>query len=525
MEVNKWPIFSLLKPDFIEKMKMIHVFGKLAGEAIIITKDDDVYALGSNHVGCLGVGDQISTMGPRKIESLCQKKVKGIACGSEPHVLVYTENGELYSWGSNEYQQLGNSSAMLELSPNLVNIPNKRITQIAAGGLHSLALTVEGEVFAWGYNAYGQVGNGLTLENVSNPSRIFANGIVDIACGQMFSMAVMSTGEVYGWGLNTHGQLGTGNRVNQLIPCKVTGLQGIIIIKIACGHSHTLALSNEGNLYAWGSNICGQLGTGYITDQCSPVRAAQNIGRIVNIASIYNCSLSAAMTENAKVYLWGYCKGQNVVNPLETELSNLHEVFALWSTPSVTYESLNLLSLTRSSIAQDIALSLDDKETVDVTFVVGDKKIGAHRSMLKIRSIYYRTMFNNCWKEVINNEIEVKYYSYNVFRAFLQYIYTDTVNILFEDIFDLLDLAEAYCEDVLKNRCVRIIRQGITKENAVMVYAIAIRYNTKELEDFCFRFALNYMTEITLTEAFMALDELTIKTFIQRAAQHGAFKC
>ncbi|XP_063591426.1 RCC1 and BTB domain-containing protein 1-like [Penaeus indicus] len=294
--------------------------------------------------------------------------------------------------------------------------------------------------------------------------------------------------------------------------------------EIVCGYSHTLALSDEGSLWAWGANGYGQLGTGNKANQCAPVRVAQDIGRIVDIASTHYCHLSAAMTQNSKVYLWGHCKGQSVVGPLETGFSSLHEVFALWASPSVTYEPLNVTSFTRSSLAQAMALALDDEETADVVFVVDDRRIRAHRAVLKIRCQYFRNMFQEHWKENSLEEVEVKDYSFVVFRAFLQYIYTDTVNVSPEDAIGLLDLANAYCEEALKRHCERIIRHGITTENAAMLYAVAIKYEATELEEFCFRFALNHMTEVAQTEAFMALDELTVKNFIQRAAQHGAFK-
>ncbi|KAK8382123.1 hypothetical protein O3P69_015233 [Scylla paramamosain] len=497
MELEKWPIFSLLKPEFVEKMKLACVFGSIGNEAIIVTKDDDVYAMGFNGAGCLGVGDQNSTMEPRKIEPLCQKKVKGIAYGSGPHVLAYTESGELYSWGHNGYCQLGNGSTNQGLTPYLVttHLHNKRVTRIAAGSHHSLALTEEGEVLAWGQNNYGQTS----------------------------SMAVMDNGEVYGWGLNSSGQLGLGNNVNQQSPSRVTALQGVIT-KIVCGYSHTLALSDEGNLWAWGANSYGQLGTGNKANQCVPVRVAQELGRIVDIASSHCCHLSAAMTQNSKIYFWGHCKGQSVVAPMETGFSSLHEVFALWASPSVTYEPINVSGFTRSSLAQAMSVALDDEETADVVFVVDDRRIRAHRAVLKIRCQYFRSMFQEHWKENNLEEVEVKDYSFVVFRAFLQYIYTDTVVVSPEDAIGLLDLANAYCEEALKRHCERIIRHGITTENAAMLYAVAIKYEATELEEFCFRFALNHMTEVAQTEAFMALDELTVKNFIQRAAQHGAFK-
>ncbi|XP_076041418.1 RCC1 and BTB domain-containing protein 1-like isoform X2 [Oratosquilla oratoria] len=529
MDLSKWPTFSLLKPEFVEKVKMACVYGNMANEAIMVTKDDDVYGVGFNTAGCLGVGDLNSTMEPRKIEPLSQKKVKGIAYGSGPHVLAYTENGELYSWGHNGNCQLGNGSTNQGLTPYLVttHLHNKKVTRVAAGSHHSLALTEEGEVLAWGQNNYGQVGSGTTT-NQPTPRKVIASlssrRVVDIACGQTSSMAVMDNGEVYGWGYNSNGQLGLGNSVNQHNPCRVAALEGLVITKIVCGYSHTLALSDEGGLWAWGSNSYGQLGTGNKANQAAPVRVAQDIERIVDIAATHYCNLSAAMTQSSKVYMWGQSRGHCVVTPLETPYTSLHEVFAYWGCPAVTFEPFHVTMTTQSSLAQAMALALDDEETADVVFLIDEKRIRAHRAILKIRCQYYRNMFQQHWKESNLEEVEVKDYTYPVFRAFLQYVYTDTVNVSPEDAIGLLDLANAYCEEGLKKHCERIIRHGITTENAAMLYAVAIKYEAKELEKFCFRFALNHMTEVAQTEAFMALDEHTVKNFIQRAAKHGAFK-
>ncbi|GFT24725.1 RCC1 and BTB domain-containing protein 1 [Trichonephila clavipes] len=88
----------------------------------------------------------------------------------------------------------------------------------------------------------------------------------------------------------------------------------------------------------------------------------------------------------------------------------------------------------------------------------------------------------------------------------------------------LLDLANSYCEVQLKKHCECIIKHGITVENVAMLYAAAIKYCAKELEDFCFGFALNHLTAVAQTEAFNKLDEPTLKNFIYKAARHGAFK-
>lgn len=147
--------------------------------------------------------------------------------------------------------------------------------------------------------------------------------------------------KVYGWGYNGGGQIGTGNSSNQLSPVKVTALTGTVIKKIVCGHSHTLAISDEGILYSWGSNSFGQLGIGSKNNTSSPTRVHLNdmygtfdeinsyhfckyyilsfnatsfliSCRIIDIAAIHYNHISAALSKNFKVYMWGQCKGMNL---------------------------------------------------------------------------------------------------------------------------------------------------------------------------------------------------------------------
>ena len=103
-------------------------------------------------------------------------------------------------------------------------------------------------------------------------------------------------------------------------------------------------------------------------------------------------------------------------------------------------------------------------------------------------------------------------------------MYCDEVIIETEDAIGLLDLANSYCETNLKRRCEELIMQGITVENSAMLYATAIKYLAKDLEEFCFKFCLNHMTAVTQTEAFQKLDDDLCKSFIGKAARNGAFK-
>ncbi|XP_078613708.1 RCC1 and BTB domain-containing protein 1-like isoform X1 [Branchiostoma floridae x Branchiostoma japonicum] len=540
LSVERWPIFSLLDPEFISSIKQACVFGSSGNEAIVITQDDDVYALGSNCSSCLGVGDAQSGLEPRKIDILCKKKIVDIGYGSGPHVLVCTDNGDLYSWGHNGYSQLGNGSTNQGLSPQLIttNLIGRKVVKVACGSHHSLALTLEGEVFAWGYNNCGQVGSGTTT-NQATPRKVAAcldhlegeppainrtRKVTEIACGQTSSMALLDNGEVYGWGYNGNGQLGVGNNVNQPNPCRVAALQQMIVVQIVCGYAHAMALTDEGSVYAWGANSYGQLGTGNKANLVTPTKIALDKGRFVEIGATHYNHVSSAITQTGKVYMWGQCRGQSITSPMETRFSTVDDAFACFSMPAVTWRPLSFETDNFYTIERHLRMAFDNQETSDLKFMVEGRVVHVHKAVLKIRCEHFRSMFQAHWGEDDKDVIEITQFSYPVYRAFLEYLYTDQVDLPPEDAIGLLDLANSYCEQQLKKLCERIIKQGITVENAAMLLAAAIKYEARDLEEFCFRFCFNHMTAVTQTEAFNKLDEQTVKNFILKAAQRGAFK-
>jgi len=531
MELSNWTIFSLLDRDFASQIRLAAVFGNLGNEALIVTRNDEVYALGSNGAGCLGQGDMHSSLQPKQVEALSSKKVVGFAYGSGPHVLAHTEGGELYSWGHNGYCQLGNGSTNQGLTPTLIqnSLTGRKVVAVACGSHHSMCLTADGDIFSWGQNNCGQIGSGTTT-NQSTPRKVSASfggrKVTGITCGQTSSMAVLENGEVYGWGYNGNGQLGLGNNINQLTPLRVTALQGVVITSVVCGYAHTLAISDEGVLYAWGANSYGQLGTGNKANSCTPTKVGEELGRIVEVAATHYNHISAAITQDSRCYMWGQCRGQSVVCPTLTPFSTLHDVFACFATPSVTFLPMETEITAGPSVYDSLRLAFDDMETADVRFLVDNKEIHVHKSILKIRCEHFRSMFQEHWEEgsTVEGCVDIRHFSYPVYHAFLKYLYTDEVELPPEEAIGLLDLANSYCEQQLKRRCERIIRQGIKVDNVAMLYATAIKYQAKELEDFCFKFSLNHMTAVTQTEAFGKLDDVTMKEFIAKAARNGAFK-
>uniref|UniRef100_A0A672ZGY1 Regulator of chromosome condensation (RCC1) and BTB (POZ) domain containing protein 1 n=1 Tax=Sphaeramia orbicularis TaxID=375764 RepID=A0A672ZGY1_9TELE len=529
VDVSKWPLFSLLSSEELAKIRQACVFGMSANEAIYITHSNEVFAFGSNCSSCLGTGDSQSTIVPKELDLLRGKKVVGLSYGCGPHVLLVTADGQLFAWGHNGYGQLGNGTTNQGMSPVLLsgNLLSKKVQEVACGSHHSMALTQDGEVFAWGYNNCGQIGSGSTA-NQPYPKKVgsflLGKTTVGIACGQSSSMALLSNGEVYGWGYNGNGHLGIGNNANQLTPCRVTTLQGLCIQQIVSGWGHCLALTDEGLLYAWGSNTFGQLGTGNKNHQLSPVHVMIDKERVVEVAACHSTQTSAAKTQSGQVYMWGQCRGQSILVPYLTHFANTDDVFACFASPPVMWRFMSMEHDDFMTISEALRKEFDSPETADLKFSVDGKCIHVHKAVLKIRCEHFRLMFRSQWTEDQQDVIEISQFSYPVYRSFLQFLYTDTVDLPPEDAIGLLDLATSYCENGLKRLCQQIIKRGITVENAFTLLSAAIRYDAQDLEEFCFRFCVNHLTLVTQTDAFWQVDGAMLKDFITRASHCGAFK-
>ena len=193
------------------------------------------------------------------------------------HTLALTDEGTVYSWGWQYYNQLGigcrdfaDCRTAQEMRP--VAVPNnlKRTTAIAAGGFHSLTLLADGTVMAWGLNSVGQLGIGTTESDLAQHQVVGLTDVVAISAGIYHSLAVKSDGSVWAWGWNHFGQLGDGTTTDRLVPTLVPGLTGVT--SVAAGGYHSLALAGPGGpATAWGFNNVGQLGDGSTVDRHLPV--------------------------------------------------------------------------------------------------------------------------------------------------------------------------------------------------------------------------------------------------------------
>ena len=297
-----------------------------------LTSDGRIYAWGRNTSGELGIGTTLArsnvpiavkTTGT-PMDGKVVKQVEGGGRYEGSHSIALASDGTVYTWGLNQYGQLGNNTTINSRSPVAVQaagtpMEGKTIVQIAAGADHSLALDSGGALYAWGSNAYGQLGNGTTT-NSSVPVAVKIAGtplagktIVQIAAGANHNMVLTSDGAVYTWGWNYHGQLGNNTKTNSntIVAVQTIGtpIAGKKIVKIAAGQGHSLALTDDGMVYTWGRNDTGQLGNNATTDAMLPVAVTvtgtpMSNKTIVEIASGARHSL--AIDSSGKVYAWGH---------------------------------------------------------------------------------------------------------------------------------------------------------------------------------------------------------------------------
>jgi len=144
-----------------------------------------------------------------------------------------------------------------EPSTGLLNV-----VQVFSSNYHSLSLRGDGTVWAWGYNSYGQLGDGTTTTRPTPVQVSGLTGVQAIAGGYNYSLALKEDGTVWAWGDNYYGQLGDGTTTARLTPVQVSGLTGVQAI--AGGYCHGLALRGGGTVWAWGRNNIGQLGDGRV---------------------------------------------------------------------------------------------------------------------------------------------------------------------------------------------------------------------------------------------------------------------
>jgi alpha-tubulin suppressor-like RCC1 family protein len=306
--------------------------GVLAGKTLIqITTGDDftcaldsagsAYCWGSNYAGGLGNGSTVSySSAPVAVDTsgvLAGVTLTRISANAF-HACVLDSAGAAFCWGYNNWGQLGDGSTTNSSVPVAVDasgvLAGKALTQISANYGSTCALDASGAAYCWGYNHYGELGDGSTADSsvpvAVDTSGVPGNSFTQLADGGFHACALDASGAAYCWGYNGSGQLGDDAIADSSVPVAVDTagvLAGKTLTHLAGGWDHTCALDSAGSAYCWGLNHYGQLGNGSTNDSSVP-QAVNTSGVLADkiLAQIaaswgHTCAVDAA----GAAYCWG----------------------------------------------------------------------------------------------------------------------------------------------------------------------------------------------------------------------------
>ena len=239
------------------------------------------------------------------------------------HTAAITKDGSLYTWGNNEYGQLGDGS---QIDKNLPVRMLKNVAAVSAGGFHTAAITKDGSLYTWGCNEFGQLGDGTNVNRLS-PVRIMIN-VFAVSAGFKHTMAITNDGTLYTWGCNQKNQIGPPTIILNLPSTKNMSEEQKEAIRnalyrngtvarnepenwpkqpfnecaaaVSAGNFHSTKLTSDGNAFAWGSDQYHQLGTKKSGSYGDPQFIMGGVTKIE--AGGFH---TAAITKDGSLYTWG----------------------------------------------------------------------------------------------------------------------------------------------------------------------------------------------------------------------------
>ena len=267
-----------------------------------VTRTGGVRCWGGNFDGQVGDGSLTDRTRPVGVAEL-RTGVRTVAAG-RVHTCALTVSGGIECWGWNEYGRLGDGTSTTRLRPVAVVGQGSGVRAVAMGWRHTCALTGEGAAECWGWNESGQLGDGTTTwHSIPTPVAGLGRGVRMITAGYRHTCALTDGGGVECWGGNDYGQLGVETSVESRQPTAVPGLESGVE-SISAGSLHTCALTSAGQVECWGRNEEGELGDGTAVSRPGPVVVSglHEPVRALAAGGFHTCALSVS----GSVECWGW---------------------------------------------------------------------------------------------------------------------------------------------------------------------------------------------------------------------------
>mmetsp|Transcript_30091 Transcript_30091/g.39615 ORF Transcript_30091/g.39615 Transcript_30091/m.39615 type:complete len:639 (-) Transcript_30091:210-2126(-) len=482
---------TLTKTEGLDDRKVTYISTANGSEhLLLVTEDGELFTCGYNTKGQIGHGTAQPSYLPKMVEALYGHRVTKVAC-SYYHSVIATDLDQVFSFGRNDFGQLGLGDREDRGQPAEVEgLQGRTTVAIACGQYHTVVGIGGGGCYGFGKNDYGQlgmVGNEIRIRPVLLPEPLKNSHIMQLACGYYHTAVLMSTGLLYTFGRNDYGQLGIGSRENQWRPKLISDLQDKFIVDVACGCYHTVVLSKEGKVYPFGRNNHGQLGTNTTVDASRPCF-------METIADKHVCQVAA-----------GFYHTVLLVGP-PVKLAR----------PIIT-----------NTLQSDLKAMLNNPARSDVTFLLEGKPLYAHRIIIMARCEPLERMLDGPMREAMEQEISIPDHRYDVFLAFLEFLYTDDVMGLdpsFVEVsfaLDLLTLADQFLVEALKRKCETAIQKSITVENVSEMLVTADSRQAMSLRKRCFDFIMLNFGQVIATKSFSELPPNFLREICQEASGRG----
>ena len=265
--------------------------------------DGSIRCWGSNNFGQIGDGTSIERTSPVSVNLGVGKSALAVSSG-ESHTCAVLNDGTMKCWGLNSNGQLGDGTSTDRLSPENVLMGDEDALMVSTGSYHTCAIMGDRSVMCWGDNWNGQLGDGTNTDRLS-PVEITVpsnSSAVSLDAGALHTCLGMNDGSMFCWGYNAYGQLGNGGFGNSNYPMTTPLSANQLLTNVKVGLFHSCALFDSGQVACWGDNSNGQLGDGTQSGSAIPgIVSLSTNATSITVGQRHSC----AILDDARLQCWG----------------------------------------------------------------------------------------------------------------------------------------------------------------------------------------------------------------------------
>ncbi|XP_065209055.1 RCC1 and BTB domain-containing protein 1-like isoform X3 [Planococcus citri] len=544
MDIRKYLCEWKLSDDFIERIETFAIWidNDENSNVLFVTKNREVYAAEKFTEFCEKdssslVDSKEKTMAktefyePVKLSPLCGIRIKKFVFG-EKLIFFCTEEGEVFVYG---YCYNGVEHGFVSVPPQKVSeLQDLSVVDIAVGSWSThVALCDDGKLYVCDFDKKSKylIDHSVAKAKPLNVLYMRGNSCISLLEDGMVVKIKIDTSITNSAGENCR--------------CEVMNFEKATnpgkIVKLIEGYFCTFALDEYGCLFVHRGMDYADHERWLLWEYSKHNSVIAE--KIVDIAASRFCSFTAVLTESGKVYMWGEGRGGTISTARLTPFESLHEVFHHYSRSLVTYKPINVDELpaltsksmkkvdltAQNSLLDSFKKAFDDPKFCDLFVVVEGKTIPVHKSVLAVRCEHFAEVFQNDWSIEKQSVLEIEDGDFKVYKAFLKYVYTDQMDdaLSFDELIELLNLANKYNVKSLAERCVSLVQPNITVGNAVSLYErVVVMSDTgmkdilDQLKESCVKFCGNNFFAIAVSDEFAKLNAEMSKELVVEVGKH-----